>query len=119
MVAEGLTMYLTEDDGIALLTADRRPVPFGGAAIRRLQLAGHQDAVDQCGGPAVGLHALLGDQRSDDIITAVPGTTLLQWVPVFELDVFARIGRGYGLMAAVMNRIPGVRTMAQFHRYAY
>ena len=23
------------------------------------------------------------------------------------------------LMAAVMNRIPGVRTMAQFHRYAY
>ena len=58
-------------------------------------------------------------ESPNDIITAVPGTRLLQWVPVFELDVFARIGRGYGLMAAVMNRIPGVRTMAQFHRYAY
>ncbi len=49
----------------------------------------------------------------------MPGTRLLQWVPVFESDAFTRIGGAYKLMAGVMNRIPGARTMAQFHRYAY
>ena len=54
-----------------------------------------------------------------DILGAVPGTRLLQWVPVFESDAFSRVGGVYRAMAAVMNRIPGLRTMAQFHRYAY
>jgi hypothetical protein len=54
-----------------------------------------------------------------DILQAVPGTRLLAWVPVFESDVFASLPPAYRLMAAVMNRIPGLRTMAQFHRYAF
>ena len=54
-----------------------------------------------------------------DIVTAVPGTRLLQWVPVFESDGFARLSAVYRVTAAVMNRIPGVRTMAQYHRYAF
>lgn len=60
-----------------------------------------------------------GIDGADDILASVPGTELLQWVPVFESDSFARVGGAYRAMAAVMNQIPGLRSMAQFHRYSY
>lgn len=44
---------------------------------------------------------------------------MLAWVPVFESDAFSDLPAGYQVMAAVMNRVPGLRTMAQFHRYAF
>ena len=119
MVAEGLTMYLTEDDGIALLRRIVDRFPVGELHFDAFNWLGIKtqwsNAVVRRSGAT--LHWAINSP--DDIVTAVPGTTLLHWVPVFELDVFSRIGGGYGLMAAVLNRIPGVRTMAQFHRYAY
>ena len=57
--------------------------------------------------------------RPADILDAVPGTRLLAWVPVFESDAFSKLSAGYRVMATVMNRVPRLRTMAQFHRYAF
>lgn len=119
MVGEGLTMYLTEDDGIALLRRIVDRFPSG-----EMQF----DAFNWLGIKAQWMNAVVRRSGStlywaidgpDDIVTAVPGTRLLQWVPVFESDGFARLSAVYRVTAAVMNRIPGVRTMAQYHRYAY
>lgn len=119
MVAEGLTMYLNEDDGTALLRRIVDRFPSG-----ELQF----DAFNWLGIKSQWLNAVVRKSGStlywaingpDDIVTAVPGTTVLQWVPVFESDAFSRIGGVYKVMAFVMDRIPGVRTMAQFHRYAF
>lgn len=119
MVAEGLTMYLPEGDGTALLRriVDRFPSgelqfdTFNWLAIKTQW----SNAVVRRSGSTL-YWAINGP---DDILDAVPGTRLLQWVPVFESAAFTRIGGAYRLTAAVMNRIPGARTIAQFHRYAY
>ncbi|WP_240760799.1 class I SAM-dependent methyltransferase [Mycolicibacterium sp. CR10] len=119
MVAEGLTMYLDQDDGIALLRRIVDRFPSGEMQFDAFNWLGIKtqwsNAVVRRSGSTL-YWAINGPY---DILAAVPGTRLLQWVPVFEVDAFTRIGGGYRLMAAVMNRIPGARTMAQFHRYAY
>lgn len=119
VLSEGLTMYLTAEDGTALLRWVVDRFPSG-----ELQF----DAFNQLGIRSQWINAVVrrsgstlhwGIDGPDDILDTVPGTRLLQWVPVFESEAFSRIGRGYRAMAAVMNRIPGLRTMAQFHRYAF
>ncbi|MGD9619179.1 MAG: class I SAM-dependent methyltransferase [Mycolicibacterium sp.] len=119
MLAEGLTMYLTEHEGAALLCRIVDQFPSG-----ELQF----DAFNRLGVKtqwANGVVRRLGARLHwaingpDDILTSVPGTRLLRWVPVFESEAFARVGGVYRLMAAAFNRVPGVRTIAQFHRYAY
>ncbi len=119
VVGEGLTMYLTEEDGTALLRRLVDRFPSGELQFDAFNWLGIKsqwtNAVVRRSGST--LHWAINGP--EDILVAVPGTLLLQWVPVFESDAFARIGGIYRVMAAVMDRIPGVRTMAQFHRYAY
>lgn len=119
ILGEGLTMYLTEADGVALL---RR-------LVTRFQIGELQfDAFNRLGIRSQWTNTVVRRSGSTlhwaidtpaDILDAVPGTRLLAWVPVFESDAFSTLGGGYRVMAAVMNRVPGLRTMAQFHRYAF
>jgi O-methyltransferase involved in polyketide biosynthesis len=119
VLGEGLTMYLTRDDGIALLRrmVDRFPsgeLQFDAFNTLGVKL-GWTNAVVRRSGAT--LH--WGINGSDDILDAVPGTRLLAWQPVFESGAYAQLPGPYAVMAAVMNRVPGLRTMAQFHRYAF
>ncbi|MBS1692718.1 MAG: class I SAM-dependent methyltransferase [Actinobacteria bacterium] len=122
VVAEGLTMYLTENDGTALLRRLVGHLPSGELqfdAFSRLGIA------LQWTNPVVrrsGSTLQWGIDRPGDILDAVPGTRLLAWVPVFESGAFEALPalpRTYRLAARLMNRVPGLRTMAQFHRYAF
>lgn len=119
VLGEGLTMYLTEEDGTALLRRLVARFPSGELHFDAFNWLGIKlqwtNGVVRRSGAT--LHWAINGP--DDIVAAVPGTRLLQWVPVFESDAFARVGLGYRAMAAAMNRIPGVRAMAQFHRYAF
>lgn len=119
MVAEGLTMYLTEDDGLAMLRRIVDRFPSGELQFDAFNWLGIKlqwtNAVVRRSGSTL-YWAINGPA---DILTPVPGTRLLQWVPVFESDAFAAIPRRYRVLAAVMNHTPGLRTMAQFHRYAF
>lgn len=119
VLAEGLTMYLTRDDGLRLLRGvvdrfSRGEIQFD--AFSRFGIA------TQWGNAVVrhsGATLSWGIDRPDDILTAVPKTRLLQWVPVFKREVFAPAPPRYRQLAAIMNRIPLMRTIAQFHRYAF
>lgn len=119
VLGEGLTMYLTEADGRALLRRVVSRFPRGEVqfdAFNRLGIrAQWTNAVVRRAGAT--LH--WGIDGPADILDAVPGLRLLAWVPVFESEAFRDLGAGYRVMAAVMNRVPGLRTMAQFHRYAF
>jgi O-methyltransferase involved in polyketide biosynthesis len=119
LIGEGLTMYLTEEEGTAMLrrTVGRFPsgeLQFDAFNTLGINLQWINGVVRRSGST---LHWAI--DGPENILRAVPGTRLLQWVPVFEADEFRRVGAGYRAMATVMNRVPGVRTMAQFHRYAY
>jgi O-methyltransferase involved in polyketide biosynthesis len=119
ILGEGLTMYLTREEGTALLRRVVSRFPSGELQFDAFNTLGIKtqwaNAVVRRSGST--LH--WGINGPMDILRAVPGARLLAWVPVFESDVFRALPPAYRLMAAAMNRIPGVRTMAQFHRYAF
>jgi O-methyltransferase involved in polyketide biosynthesis len=119
VLGEGLTMYLTASDGIALLRRMVAAFPSGELQFDAFNRLGIRSAWTNTPVRHSGARLSWGIDGPDDILDAVPGTRLLSWLPVFESDAFATLSRGYRVLAAVMNRVPGLRTMAQFHRYAF
>ena len=41
------------------------------------------------------------------------------WESVFDSDTFEQVSPAFRWLGRVMAAIPGVRTMAQYHRYAF
>ena len=94
MIGEGLTMYLTREDGHRAAAPRRRPIPLRRTAVRRVQLARHQVAVEQsrwCARSGATLH--WGDQRARRNPRGGARHRLLAWVPVFESESFRAIAR--------------------------
>jgi O-methyltransferase involved in polyketide biosynthesis len=119
MIAEGLTMYLTESDGVALLRRIVNAFPSGELqfdAFNRLGIKSQwiNKVVRRSGAT---LHWAVN--RPDDILDAVPGVRLLAWVSGIEIDTFAQVPRYYHAIINVMKPVPSLRYMAQFHRYAF
>jgi len=119
MIGEGLTMYLTEQDGIALL---RRVVAHFGSGELQFDAFNRLGIKSQWMNPVVRrsgstLHWAINGP--DDIVGAVPGVRLLAWVSTFDSDTFKRVPAAYRLMATVMSWVPALRYMSQYHRYAF
>lgn len=119
LIAEGLTMYLTEADGIALL---RRVVGHFGTG--ELQF----DAFNRTGIRSQFLNAVVRRSGSRlhwainepaDILAAVPGVRLLVAESVFDSREFAGLGRPYRLMARLAGTLPALHHIATYHRYAF
>ncbi|MGE2814918.1 class I SAM-dependent methyltransferase [Mycobacterium heidelbergense] len=119
ILGEGLTMYLTEEDGIALLrrVVDRFPsgeLQFD--AFNRLGIKSQwSNAVVRRSGST--LH--WGIDGPDDILEAVPGVRLLAWERWFESDTFNQLPGAYRALGKFMSLVPAVANMAQYHRYAF
>jgi O-methyltransferase involved in polyketide biosynthesis len=119
MIGEGLTMYLTPEDGTALLRRVVEHAPSG-----ELQF----DAFNRLGIKSQWMNAVVrrsgatlywGIDGPDDIVAAVPGVRLLAWVSALESDTFKKLAWYYRLMTKVMSVTPALRYMAQYHRYAF
>ncbi len=119
MIGEGLTMYLTAEDGVALLRRVVDHAPSGELqfdAFNRLGIRSQwMNAVVRRSGAT--LH--WGIDSPDDIIEAVPGVRLLSWSSPFDSATFQTVAWYYRAMAAVMSLAPSMRYMAQYHRYAF
>ncbi|ORB42901.1 class I SAM-dependent methyltransferase [Mycobacterium persicum] len=119
MIGEGLTMYLSEPDGVGLLRRVVDRFPSG-----ELQF----DAFNRLGIKSQWMNTVVrrsgstlrwGIDGPDDILRAVPGTRLLAWVRWFESDTFARLPRAYRVLGRLMSRVPALANMSQYHRYAF
>jgi O-methyltransferase involved in polyketide biosynthesis len=119
MVGEGLTMYLTEEDGVALLRRVVEHSPSG-----ELQF----DAFNTLGVKSQWMNAVVRRSGATlhwsidgpgDVLDAVPGTRLLAWVSAIESDTFKKLPWYYRVMVDVMARVKVLRYMAQYHRYAF
>ncbi|TFV56301.1 class I SAM-dependent methyltransferase [Mycobacterium sp. PS03-16] len=119
VLGEGLTMYLTEADGLALLRRLVTRFSSGELQFDAFNRLGIRTQWTNTVVRRAGATLHWGIDGPADILHAVPGTRLLAWVPVFDSDSFRVLPAGYRMMAAAMNRLPGLRTMAQFHRYAF
>ncbi|RDH79056.1 class I SAM-dependent methyltransferase [Mycolicibacterium moriokaense] len=119
-IAEGVSMYLTENDGTALLrrVVERFPAGelqldfwsrFGTKAMRK------SNAVVRWSGSEVAWAV----DEPDEILSAVPGTRLIRAIPIFEADTAQRLTKGYRRFARLAARTPVLRKIVQLHRYAF
>ncbi len=119
MIGEGLTMYLSEREGIALLRRVVDRFPRG-----ELQF----DTFNRLGIKAQWINTVVrrsgstlhwGIDGPDEILEAVPGTRLVSWVRWFESDTFQRLPRAYHVVGRIMSLVPALANMSQYHRYAF
>jgi O-methyltransferase involved in polyketide biosynthesis len=119
MIGEGLTMYLTERDGVALL---RRVVEHCGRGELQFDAFNWLGIKSQWSNAVVrrsGAKLHWAINGPGDILAAVPGTRRLEWVRWFESATFGRLPRRYQLLGKVMSTVPALANMSQYHRYAF
>jgi O-methyltransferase involved in polyketide biosynthesis len=120
LIAEGLTYYLTRDDGIALL---RRVVEHFPSGELHFDVCNWLSIKVQKSNPVVRrsgstLHWAINDPN--DILDAVSGVRLLEAISVFDTDQFKQVPSGvYRALGKLMRTAPTLRKLAQFHRYAF
>lgn len=119
MIGEGLTMYLTEPDGVALLRRVVDHAPSGELQFDTFNWLGIRSQWSNAVVRRSGARLHWAINGPDDILAAVPGTRLLEWQRWFESESSSRLPRGYRALGAVMSLIPVVANMSQYHRYAF
>ena len=119
MIGEGLTMYLTESDGVALLRRIVDHDPSGELQFDAFSRFGIRTQWTNAVVKRSGATLYWGIDGPQDILEAVPGLRLLQWVSPFDSPTFADVSRPYRVMAKVMSLSSKLRYMAQYHRYAF
>ena len=118
-LGEGLTMYLTKDDGLALLRRVVDRFPSGELQFDSFNTLGIRTQVTNSVVRRSGSRLHWGINAPSDILDAVPGVRLLAWESVFDSDTFDLVSPAFRRLGRVMARVPGLRTMAQYHRYAF
>ncbi|ORX06566.1 methyltransferase [Mycobacterium triplex] len=116
---EGLTMYLTKHDGLALL---RRVVGrFGSGELQfdAFNTFGIRTQVINAVVRRSGSKLQWGIDGPGDIVDAVPGLRVLMWESVFDSDTFELVAPYVRWMGRAMAAVPALRYMSQYHRYAF
>jgi methyltransferase (TIGR00027 family) len=119
LIAEGLTMYLTEDSGLALLRRVVERFPSGELQFDVFNRSGIRIQVVNTVVRRAGARLHWGVDGPDEILRNVPGVRLLAAIPFFDSEVYLEVPWSYRAMARMMSLLPALKMMAQFHRYAF
>jgi hypothetical protein len=112
-------MYLTKNDGLALL---RRVVDRFTSG--ELQF----DAFNTFGIRTQWINAVVrrsgsklhwGIDSPSDIVDTIPRVRLLAWESVFDSDTFEMVSPAVRWLGRAMAAVPALKMMAQYHRYAF
>lgn len=120
LLAEGLSMYLTEDDGIALLRRVVDHFPAGELQLDVWSRAGLRaqqktNKVITRSGSTLGWAV----NAPEDILTRVPEIRLMAAVSLFKAEPVARLTKGNRFAARTASRTPVLRKIIQLHRYSF
>jgi O-methyltransferase involved in polyketide biosynthesis len=118
-LGEGLTMYLTKDDGLALLRRVVDRLPSGELQFDAFNTFGIRTQVIDAVVRRSGSKLHWGIDSPADIVDAVPGVRLLAWESVFDSDTFDMVSPAVRWLGRAMAAVPSLRNMAQYHRYAF
>lgn len=119
ILGEGLTMYLTRDDGVALLRRVVDRFRSGELQFDAFNRFGIRTQWSNAVVRRAGATLYWGINGPAEILGAVPGARLLAWISVFDSETFRAIPGPYRAMGRVMSVLPALRFMAQYHRYAF
>jgi methyltransferase (TIGR00027 family) len=120
LIAEGVSMYLAEDDGIALLRRVVEHFPAGELQLdfwSRFGTKAQQknNTVVRWSGSKLGWSV----DGPDDILGNVPGTRLLTAISLFDAETAQRLPNGIRRFARMASHTPVLRKIVQLHRYAF
>ena len=119
LLAEGISMYLAEDDGVALLqhVIDR----FGTGEIQidyysRLVVRSQKTHRLQRQSGST-LHWAVN--KPSDVLDRLSGARLVDGVTFFDASTFGRASGVFRVMRQLVRPLPPLRRTFQYHRYAY
>lgn len=119
LLAEGISMYLTETDGVALLQSIVDRFPAGELQIDFYNWLGIKSQkthrLQRQSGAT--LHWAVNSPR--DILDSVAGIRLLAAANLFDAETFNRVPAGFRRSSRVARAVRPLRTMLQYHRYAF
>ncbi|TDZ81931.1 class I SAM-dependent methyltransferase [Mycobacteroides salmoniphilum] len=118
-IGEGLTMYLTEADGIALFRRIVDHFPYGELQFDAFNRFGIKTQWSNAVVRRSGATLHWGVDRPEDLTRVIPKLQLLDWESPFDSEAFRKTKTAYRLLAKTMSLSPTLRYMAQYHRYAF
>lgn len=118
-LGEGLTMYLTKDDGLALLRRVVDRFPSGELQFDAFNTFGIRTQFVNSVVRRSGSTLYWGIDGPSDILDAVPGVRLLAWESVFDSETFQLVSPAVRWLGRIMAVAPVLRNMAQYHRYGF
>jgi len=118
-LAEGISMYLTERQGVALLRHVVERFPSGELQIDFFNWLGIRSQRAQTLVRRSGSTLHWAVNSPEDILRQVPGVRLLAAVSFFEASTFDRSSRPFRVAKRLVRALPPVRKALQYHRYAF
>ncbi|MEB3030797.1 class I SAM-dependent methyltransferase [[Mycobacterium] nativiensis] len=119
LLAEGISMYLTEADGVALLQSIVEKFPAGELQIDFYNWLGIKTQKTHRLQRQSGATLHWAVNSPADILDKVSGIRLLAAANLFDAETFSRVSAGFRRSSRVARAVPPLRGMLQYHRYAF
>jgi O-methyltransferase involved in polyketide biosynthesis len=119
LLAEGISMYLTEQEGVALLRRVVDRFPSGELQIDFYNWVGIRSQKAHTLVRRSGATLLWAVNSPQDVLSRVPGIRLLIAVPFFDASTFCRASAAFRLARRLVRAAPPVYRTLQYHRYAF
>jgi hypothetical protein len=119
LLAEGISMYLTVYQGVALLQSFVDRFPAGELQIDFFNWLGIRSQKAQKLVRRSGSMLHWAVNSPDDILSRVSGIRLLAAVSFFDASTFGRVSAGFRFARRLVRVAPPVRKTLQYHRYAF
>jgi O-methyltransferase involved in polyketide biosynthesis len=119
LLAEGISMYLTERDGVALLQRVVDRFSVGELQIDFYNWLGIKSQKAHRLQRQSGSTLYWGVNSPSDILDQVSGIRLLTATTLFDASTFRRVPAGFRRGSRLARAVPPVRRMLQYHRYAF
>jgi O-methyltransferase involved in polyketide biosynthesis len=119
LLAEGISMYLTERDGVALLQRVVDRFTTGELQIDFYNWLGIKSQKTHRLQRQSGSTLYWGVNSPRDILDRVSGVRLLTATTLFDASTFSRVPAGFRRGSRLARAVPPLRRMLQYHRYAF
>jgi O-methyltransferase involved in polyketide biosynthesis len=118
-LAEGISMYLTESDGVAMLQRIVDRFPFGELQIDFYNWFGIRTQKAQTLMRRSGSTLYWAVNSPQDVLERVNGIRLLAALPFFDATPFGQASTAFQVARRLVRAVPPVRKTLQYHRYAF
>ncbi|MGB3332817.1 MAG: class I SAM-dependent methyltransferase [Mycobacterium sp.] len=119
LLAEGISMYLAEADGVALLQSIVDRFPAGELQIDFYNWFGIKSQKTHRLQRQSGATLHWAVNGPSDILDKVTGIRLLAAANFFDAETFARVPAGFRRSSRLARAVGPLRGMLQYHRYAF